>query len=126
VTSADALDDRVFHLAESAAWAAAFQTGEYTASTLGATLDDVGFIHLSYVHQLRATADAFYQGQQGIMLLVIDAARVGAEIREEPAPGSGELFPHLYGALPVAAVVAANPVGLLPDGRLDLDALIAP
>jgi glutathione S-transferase len=28
---------------------------------------------------------------------------------EEPAPESGELFPHLYGALPLEAVLLAQP-----------------
>ena len=125
MTASESDRDRVFHLAEGEAWARAFATGEYRASTLGMTLDEVGFIHLSYVHQLRATADLFYRGQEGIVLLVIAAGRVGAEIRDEPAPGTGELFPHLYSALPVAAVVAAPAVGQMPDGRLNLDAILA-
>lgn len=126
MTSPESDGDRVFHLADGEAWARAFATGEYRESTLGMSLDEVGFIHLSYVHQLRGTADRFYQGKEGIVLLVIDPERVGAEIRDEPAAGSGELFPHLYGPLPVAAVVAAPAVGLTPDGRLDLDAILAP
>ena len=117
-------DDRVFHLAEEDVWAAAFATGEYRGSTLGRSLEEVGFVHLCYVGQLRGVADAFYQGRRGIMLLVIDPSRLEAVLVEEPAPGTDELFPHLYGALPVAAVVAAQPVGLLEDGRLDLAALL--
>ena len=119
VTNA-AATDRLFHLALADAWAAAFATGEYRVSTLGAQLEDVGFIHLSYAHQVQAVADAFYSGRDDVVLLAIDPAKVGAEIREEPAPESGELFPHLYGPLPVAAVVAAHSVGQLSDGRLDM------
>lgn len=121
----DAGAGRIFHLATAQAWSESFLTGEYRQSTLGASLDDVGFIHFSYGDQVRGVADAFYRGRADIVLLVVDPARVGAELRDEPAD-TGELFPHLYGALPVVAVVAAPSVGLLPDGRLDLDALLAP
>jgi glutathione S-transferase len=117
--------DRIFHLATAQAWAEAFTTGEYRESTLNATLEQVGYIHASYAHQVRSVADAFYRDRSDVVLLVIDPQRVGAEIRVEDG-GQGELFPHIYGALPVAAVVAAPSVGQLPDGLLDLDPLLAP
>jgi len=125
VTSIVSVTDRIFHLALADDWAAAFVAGEYRVSTLGMTVDEVGYMHASYVHQLRGVADAFYQGKEGVVLLVIDPSKVAAEVRDDLDPGSGQYFPHIYGALPVAAVVAANPVGLLPDGRLDLDAILA-
>ena len=124
MTRPDAVGERVFHLATSWAWADSFATGEYRESTLGATLEEVGFIHCSFVDQVRGVADMFYAGRDDVVLLVIDTARVDAEWRVEGVPG-GESFPHLYGALPVVAVVAAPSVGQLPDGRLDLDALLA-
>lgn len=126
MTSLEPMHDRIFHLALAEDWAAAFADGEYRVSTIGASIDEVGFMHASYVDQLRGVADAFYQGREGVVLLVIDPAKVGAELRDDLDPDSGQYFPHLYGALPVAAVVAATPVGLLPDGRLDLDAILAP
>jgi len=125
-TRPDAAPARIFHLATARAWADSFTTGEYRESTLEATLEEVGFIHASYANQVRGVADAFYQGRDDVVLLVIDPARVGAEIRDELDPSSGQYFPHLFGALPVVAVVAAPSVGQLPDGRLDLDALLAP
>jgi glutathione S-transferase len=33
----------------------------------------------------------------------------GVALRHEPAPGTGELFPHLYGALPLEAVLLTQP-----------------
>ncbi len=122
--SAPTEPDRIFHLATARAWADSFATGEYRESTLNATLEQVGFIHASYAHQLRTVADAFYRDRSDVVLLVIDPQRVGAEVRVEDG-GQGELFPHIYGALPVAAVVAAPSVGQLADGRLDLDAVLA-
>ena len=119
-------DDRIFHLALAQDWAAAFETGEYRTSTLGMTLDQVGFIHASHAHQVQAVADAFYRGRADVVLLVIDPTRVGVKVREELDPASGQHFPHLYGALPVAAVVAAPSVGLAENGTLDLAPLFAP
>jgi glutathione S-transferase len=74
----------------------------------------VGFIHLSQAHQLAATHGRFYAdlAPGAVVVLAIDPQRLaaaGLEVRLEPAPGSGELFPHLHGALPPAAVVAAWP-----------------
>jgi glutathione S-transferase len=126
MAEADAGPDRIFHLATAQAWAESFTTGEYRESTLGMSLDDVGFIHCSYAHQVRGVADGFYKGRSDVVLLVVDTARVGAPIVVEAGDDTGELFPHLYGALPVVAVVAAPSVGLLADGRLDLDPYLAP
>jgi len=121
----DAPAGRLFHLALVADWAAAFETGEYRTSTAGKSLDDVGFIHASHAHQVQGVADAFYRGRGDVVLLVIDPARVPCEIREDLDPGSGQYFPHLYGALPVAAVLVAHSVGLAADGTLDLATLLA-
>lgn len=110
----------LFHLALARDWADAFVTGEYRASTIGATLDEVGFIHLSYIDQVAGVADAFYRGRDDVMLLAVDPERVNAEVRAEPAPGTGELFPHLYGPLPVVAVRGAYPLELTASGALDL------
>lgn len=116
----------VYHLALADAWAQAFVTGEYRASTVGKTLAEVGFIHLSHAHQLQGVADAFYRDRADVMLLTIDPARVGAELRDEAVPGTDEVFPHLYGPLPVIAVMSAQPVALHGDGRLDLGHSVGP
>jgi uncharacterized protein (DUF952 family) len=95
----------LYHLALPDDWAAAFATGDYTMSTRGVTLDDEGFIHCSTREQVEATANRFYGDLDQLVLLTIDAELVPSEIRwEPPAPGVEELFPHIYGALPVAAV----------------------
>ncbi|MGC4174723.1 DUF952 domain-containing protein [Demequina sp.] len=122
----DAPGSRLFHLALAADWAAAFEAGEYRVSTLGMTLDDVGYLHASHAHQVQGVADAFYRGRSDVVLLVIAPERFPGEIREDLDPASGQYFPHLYGALPVGAVVAAPAVGLAADGTLDLAALLAP
>jgi glutathione S-transferase len=80
----------------------------YRVSTRGLTLEQVGFIHASYAHQIAATYQRFFADAGPLKLLMIDPQRLAAlrlPLRAEPAPGSAELFPHVYGALPVEAVL---------------------
>ena len=98
----------IYHLALAGDWAAARATGEYRISTRGLTLEQVGFLHASYAHQIAATHQRFYADAGPLRLLTIDPHRLaalGLPLRAEAAPGSGELFPHVYGALPLEAVL---------------------
>lgn len=109
----------LLHLALASDWEAARAAGEYRVSTLGRTLDEVGFIHLSFPHQLAAVAESFYRDVDGdLVVLEVDPARLVAPVVVEPGgpdPGS-ERFPHLYGPLPVDAVVQVSPAWF-EDGR---------
>ena len=60
-------------------------------------------------------ANAFYQGEGDLLLLVIDTDRVTAEIRYEHVPGQVQPYPHIYGPLNVDAVVQARPFQPGPD-----------
>jgi glutathione S-transferase len=98
----------IYHLALAEDWRAAQATGVYRISTRGLTLEQVGFLHASYAHQIAATYQRFYADAGPLKLLMIDPQRLaalGLPLRAEAAPGSGELFPHVYGALPVEAVL---------------------
>ena len=82
-----------------------------------------GFIHLSRADQVLRPANRFYAGRDDLVLLVIDERRVHGELRWEPSAvpeEAGERFPHLYGSVPVEAVVdqVAFPPG--PDGLFAL------
>lgn len=113
----------IFHLALPEDWAAAHTVGEYRMSTRGATLDEVGFIHCSTERQLEATAHRFYGDLSELVVLTVDPARVGSPIvAEPPSPESDELFPHIYGPLPVDAVVATRRWFRALDGTWSLDA----
>ena len=81
-------------------WAAAFQTGEYTMSTRGRTLEEEGFIHASTHDQIEATANRFYADVDQLVLLTIDQTKVPHEIKwEPPAPGRRRAVPtHLRAA----------------------------
>jgi glutathione S-transferase len=101
---------RLYHLALRGEWREAQHEGAYRRSTRGQSLEAVGFVHLSYAHQLAATYNLFYADLPAdeVLLLSIDPealAHAGLAVRAEAAPGTGEIFPHLYGPLPLAAVV---------------------
>jgi glutathione S-transferase len=95
----------IYHAALRADWEAAEVAGRYEVSTRGATLADVGFIHAAYEHQVEGVLTRYYADIDEIVLLMIDPDAVGAAVVAEPA--NGERFPHIYGALPVAAVTVA-------------------
>lgn len=75
-----------------------------------------GFIHFSTAAQARATAAKHFAGQDGLMLLAVDAAALGEQLKWEPSRG-GDLFPHLYRPLPASAVEASWPLPLGQDGE---------
>jgi glutathione S-transferase len=101
----------LYHLALEEDWQQARNEGVYSRSTRGKSLQEVGFVHASWSHQVEPTWQRFYGDGPELRLLVIDPSRLeaaGIPLREEPAPGSGERFPHLYGALPIGAVLLAE------------------
>ena len=108
----------LYHLALREEWQAARLAGLYSRSTRGLALEEVGFIHLSEAHQVPATAARFYADVPApdLLLLTLDPQRLanaGLTVRREPAdPQAGataERFPHLYGPLPLEAVLLAAP-----------------
>ena len=97
------MDQPLFHLALASDWQEAQQQGSYHISTRGLTLADVGFIHCSWREQVTATYERFYADAGDVLLLEINPALVQAPLRADAIP-TGELFPHLYGPLPLTAV----------------------
>jgi uncharacterized protein (DUF952 family) len=94
-------------------WQEARRAGRFD----GAAVDERdGFIHFSTAAQVAETAAKHFAGVAGLMLVAIDADLLGEALRWEPSRG-GDLFPHLYGALPLAAVRWVEPLPLGPDGR---------
>lgn len=93
-------------------WLAAVATGLYLGSS-----DDVrdGFIHLSASHQVRGTAEKYFQGQTDLLLVSVDGARLGEALKWEPSRG-GDLFPHVYGPLPTSAAVSYVDLPLNAEG----------
>ncbi|WP_062529053.1 DUF952 domain-containing protein [Demequina rhizosphaerae] len=112
----------LYHLATASEWDAD-ATEPYTVSTLGRSLEEEGFIHLSLARQVAGVAEAFYRDQD-VVLLRIDPAKVTARVQFEDVPEAGDAFPHLYGPIPREAIVSATPVPRAADGTLDFTGLL--
>lgn len=94
----------IFHITEREAWKTAQTQGSYRAPSLASE----GFIHFSKSDQVIDTANRFYKGQSGLVLLQIDPQRLEADLRYEAVLGHGT-FPHLYGPLNLEAVTTVWP-----------------
>ncbi|MBB4265652.1 DUF952 domain-containing protein [Roseospira visakhapatnamensis] len=104
----------VYRLCSLDDWQAAATVGVF----LGSDQDRAdGFIHLSGADQVPETAGRHYAGVRPLMLLTVDARRVDGEVRWEESRG-GALFPHLYGTIPLEAVLAAYRLAEDRAGRL--------
>jgi uncharacterized protein (DUF952 family) len=117
----------IYHVAAAHDWDQAQRDGEYRMSTRGRSLAQEGFIHASTAAQVMPVANAVYgDDQRDLLLLVVDPARVTAEIRREPVPGWADPFPHIYGPLNAAAVIQAVPLERDAAGHFLFPAAAAP
>ena len=103
----------LYKIVPASLWRAAESDGVFRGSEVD--LRD-GFIHFSTAAQVAETAARHFTGQHDLLLVSVEAARLGGALKWEPSRG-GALFPHLYGTLALTAVgkVASLPLG--PDGR---------
>ena len=106
------MDERIYKIMTADEWAAARAAGVYEGSAHDRR---DGFIHFSTAAQAAETAAKHFAGQADLVLLAIDAASLGEALKWEPSRG-GALFPHLYGLLPVASVIAIDDLSLGQDG----------
>ncbi|HZU40467.1 MAG TPA: DUF952 domain-containing protein [Solirubrobacteraceae bacterium] len=113
----EAAGEPLFHIARAEDWARARRSGGYRVSTLGRTLEQEGFIHLSFARQVKTVADAFYRNAGELVLLRLDPRRLAAPVRVEAVAGSDERFPHLYGELNLDAVIEVGAYAPSSDGR---------
>lgn len=103
----------IYKVVPPALWAEALSSGQF----MGAPIDlRDGYIHLSTAEQVEDTVRLHFAGQGTLMLIGVDAAALGPALKWEPSRG-GSLFPHLYGSLPLAAVVSSHELPLSPDGQ---------
>ena len=103
----------IFHICRAEEWAAAQAAGRYD----GSSQDKAdGFIHFSARDQVVESAAEHRAGQSGLLLLSVDPERLGAALKWEPSR-AGLLFPHLYGPLPLEAVIRVDELPLGDDGR---------
>lgn len=106
----------LLHMTTPAAWRVALAAGTYIAPSRFVPGGEE-FIHLSTPAQVDRPANLLYAGREDLLLLVLDPDRLDGEVVLEPgAHGEAELFPHLYGTIPTAAVTSVVPWPPGPDG----------
>ncbi len=106
----------ICHITKKAAWDAAQAGGMFRSPEF----NEFGFIHCSTPEQAMLVANTFFAGQSGLVMLVIDPARLNSPVRWEPPHSTGRLpdftrgavFPHVYGPINVESVVRS--VDLVP------------
>ena len=90
-------------------WEAAQAKGIYEGSAVDRK---DGFIHLSAAHQVRATAQKHFFRQSNLVLVSVREEDLGTTLKWEVSRG-GDLFPHIYGPLPLSAIAETVPLPLV-------------
>lgn len=101
----------IYHLCRGEDWQAAGADGYQGSPAARAE----GFLHLSTAGQVEESAARHFAGVSPLILVTVETAALGDALRWEPSRG-GQLFPHLYGPLPLTAVVGAAELPLGRDG----------
>jgi uncharacterized protein (DUF952 family) len=89
----------IYKICSASEWRSAEKAGAFNGSTVD--LQD-GFIHFSTAAQVAETARRHFHGQTDLVLIGVRENELGAALKWEPSRG-GDLFPHLYGPLPLSA-----------------------
>jgi hypothetical protein len=107
------------HLCGAEEWSQARARGAIDATGVSGHPVSARFIHLSTPAQVHLPANRLFRGRTDLVLLHVDPELLDSPVRWEPGvPTDPEsmLFPHLYGPLPVRAVVRVTPYRPAPDG----------
>jgi uncharacterized protein (DUF952 family) len=110
----------IYHIAPAADVERAARSGRYSPPSLATE----GFVHCSYADQVAATAERYFRGQMNLLLLEIDPARLDSRVVEANLDGGTELFPHVYGALPMSAVIAIRELRCKADGSFETPCIV--
>lgn len=103
---------RIYKILPRAEWSAAQAAGRFDGSAVD---HQDGYIHFSTAAQASETARRYFAGQADLVVLEIEGDDLGDALKWEPSRG-GDLFPHLYGALDVGAVLAVHEAPPGADG----------
>lgn len=108
-------DDLIFHLVTKEEWNNHKKNSLYHPETI----DEQGFIHCSSGNQIEKTANRLFKNQK-LILLVINASLVDAEIKYKKDDETGEEFPHLYGPLKKGSVIDKIEIAPEKDGTYNI------
>ena len=107
------MSSAIYKIARVREWEDTIRNGLFTGSA-----DDKrdGFIHFSTAAQVRTTWEKYFSTEKRFYLVAVDPDCLGPPLKWEPSRG-GQLFPHLYGPLPLALVRSVVEILCSPDGR---------
>lgn len=94
----------IYHITTHALWDKALNEGKDKGSYSHPTFAAEGFIHCSTREQVLETLEAHFQQEKEVLLLVIPEKQVKNILKWEVSR-NGQEFPHLYGRIPLAAIV---------------------
>jgi uncharacterized protein (DUF952 family) len=109
-------DQILFHITSMQEAEEAARAGEYAPKAF----DREGFIHCSYPPQVCAVANRLFAGRGDLVLFEVDRTQVPSPVVDENLEGGLELFPHIYGRLPMRAVVAVHRFPCNAGGRFEV------
>lgn len=102
---------RIYKIVSESEWLAAEAAGRFEGSAVDRR---DGFIHFSTAAQAPETAARHFAGANDLVLVAVEACAL--DLKWELSRG-GALFPHLYGVLPLSAVVRVDPLPLCASGE---------
>ena len=95
----------IYHLTEPDRWQRSLAEGVHTGSTRGVELAQEGYIHCSTAEQWPGVVERFYGDVTELLLLHVDEGKLDVPLVYEQLGDAPEPFPHIYGPMPIAAVV---------------------
>ena len=110
----------IYKILSAADWQAAERAGVFEGA--GIDVND-GFIHFSTAEQAADTAAKHFAGQAGLVLVAVEAERLGPALKWEVSRG-GQLFPHLYASLASGAIAWVKPLPLDAGGKHRFPSLV--
>ncbi len=102
----------IYKICDRALWREAERQGVFKGSAVD--LHD-GYIHFSDAGTVAETAARHFAGQDNLLLISVAGGHLGAALKRETSRG-GARFPHLYGDLPLKAVLKVEPLSLDDSG----------
>lgn len=95
----------IYHVTEPMRWEQSLAEGVHTGSTRGIELAQEGYIHCSTAAQWPGVVERFYHDTSELLLLHVDETKLDAPLVYEQLGDAPEPFPHVYGPIPITAVV---------------------
>lgn len=111
------MTDVAYKVVDRDEWDAAVAAGAYAGSEVDRA---DGYIHMSTRAQLPETARKHYADRRDLVLVTVELSGLGEALKWEASRG-GDLFPHLYAALPATTAVTARSLSVDADGTPRFD-----